>query len=385
MSPGAEPTAVTAPREGRRQPFGGRRGLPPSLPLMRARRLQTLRFPRPPRRRPSRGRLPPARGARGRPALVRCPCADREEHRPPLRRRSRALHYRLARCPGARHGRSSRSGSAAAPRSRSRPCTRRGTRRRSRGRPACGSAPASTSCHWTPDPPLPVGSYVMRLTIARGASKTVLGGKRPPVDRPPAGPRRTGARRRGGVPEALLRPGRADGALDSGGRSLADPAVPPLRSGDARQRAQRRDVRRAEGRPGATRLDGQAIGSRHDQRPDGQLADRALHRPADDRRRARRLRPVHPAAADPRRRAAARRRSRPTRGRPTTCTTGTATAGETPGTQAASLRSSSTAPTAIAACRHASRRTTGPSSAGSCGREAAGHGGRGRSRGGPLR
>jgi hypothetical protein len=33
---------------------------------------------------------------------------------------------------------------------------------------------------WTPDPSLPVGSYVMRLTIARGASKTVLGGKRPP-------------------------------------------------------------------------------------------------------------------------------------------------------------------------------------------------------------
>ncbi len=33
---------------------------------------------------------------------------------------------------------------------------------------------------WTPDTASPVGSYVMRLTIARGAQKTVLGGKRPP-------------------------------------------------------------------------------------------------------------------------------------------------------------------------------------------------------------
>ena len=49
---------------------------------------------------------------------------------------------------------------------------------------------------------------------------------------------------------------------------------------------------------------GQALGAGDDHRPDGRLADRALRRPADDRRRPGRLRAVRPPAADARRRRA---------------------------------------------------------------------------------
>ena len=189
------------------------------------------------------------------------------------------------------------------------------------------------------------------------------------LDREAAGTCRPRPRRRGRVPAALVRPGGADGAADPRRRRCADPAVPPLRRGVRQQRAERRDGGRPEGRPRADRLDREAVGAGHDHGSDRRLADRPLHGSDHDRRRTRGLRAVRPARRPPPASSASSSSCRPTPGRPTTCTTATATAGETRGTPAATHPSSSTAPTATAACHPASRRTTARCSAGCCARE----------------
>ena len=126
--------------------------------------------------------------------------ADGAEHRPPLRRRPAAVRDGLPRYARPRHG----SGPLLAqpPRDRDARGGPHGeaARRASPGRRRRGSHRASTSCTWTPDPATPVGSYVMRLTIARPErDRTVLGG----VPGPPSWPGRrrpssacSGSRRR---------------------------------------------------------------------------------------------------------------------------------------------------------------------------------------------
>ena len=148
----------------------------------------------------------------------------------------------------------------------------------------------------------------MRLTIARkGAGTTVLGGKRPPSIARQEAP----VVRVLGVEAAFLRRSYLPGEPMEL-RILADAGALTLQflhCGAEYTSSERNDemVGRAEGRPGADRLDGQALGAGHDHGPDRRLADRPLHGSADDGRRPRRLRAVRAARCHPRPAAPARR------------------------------------------------------------------------------
>ena len=110
--------------------------------------------------------------------------------------------------------------------------------------------PGPHSLTWTPDIATPVGSYVMRLTIARkGAGTTVLGGKRPPSIAKQQAP----VVRVLGVEAAFLRRSYLPGEPMEL-RILADAGALTLQflhcgAEYDEQRAQRRDGRRPKGDP----------------------------------------------------------------------------------------------------------------------------------------
>ena len=180
----------------------------------------------------------------------------------------------------------------------------------------------------------------MRLTIDRAGRQQHRARRPAAAARSPASRRRRPrARRRGGLPRRSYLPGEPMEL-----RILADAGALTLQflhcGAGVRTSSERNDemVGRAQGRPGADRLDRQALGAGDDHRSDRRLADRALHRPA--------RRPTTAASASRRSssapptpgRTASSSSCRPTPGRPTTCTTATATAGATRGTPAATHR-----------------------------------------------
>ena len=226
------------------------------------------------------------------------------------------------------------------------PARRRPHRDRAEQRPLDGGGNARPRPHalaWKPSADVPVGSYVMRLTIEGNGGRRVYGGRRP------ASPERASAPvvRVLGIEAAFTRrsylPDRADGDARAGRRAVVHDDVPPRRPRARPEPAERRDGRARDGRSGADRLDRQAIDAPDDRGPVGRLAERALRGPPRVGRRPRRVRPVRPPRRRHRARCGSRSSSRRTPGRRTTSTTPTATAGGTRGTPAAGRPSSSTA------------------------------------------
>ena len=222
---------------------------------------------------------------------------------------------------------------------------------------------------WTPDLATPVGSYVMRLTIARpGGIVTVLGRARPYELARQKAP----VVRVLGVEAAFLRRSYLPGEPMEL-RVMADAAALSLqflRIGweDPNLSSDRNDemVGAPKGDPVPMDWTGKrsspaTISIQTGMWPSGLYAARLT---TDDGRVGFApfvLRPRRPAPS------ASSSSCRRTRGRPTTCTTATATAGATRGTRAATRPSTSPVPTATAASRPGSAPTTAPSCAGSDG------------------
>ena len=169
--------------------------------------------------------------------------------------------------------------------------------------------PGSHAMAWTPADDVPVGSYVMRLTVEGKGGRRVYGGRRP------ASPERASApvvhvlgieaafTRRSYLPTERM-------AM----QVLAD--VPSftltfLRVGYGPDPSLRNDemVGLEMGEPGADRLDREALDAADDHRPVGRLAERALRGAARGGRRSCRLRAVHPSRRDAERAARRRRAS----------------------------------------------------------------------------
>ena len=169
--------------------------------------------------------------------------------------------------------------------------------------------PGPHAMAWTPADDVPVGSYVMRLTVEGKGGRRVYGGRRP------ASPERASAPvvRVLGIEAAftspLVPPHRADGDAGARRRAVLHADVPARRARARPEPAKRRDGRARDGRAGADRLDREALDAADDHRPVGRLAERALRGTTRGGRRSCRLRAVHPPRRDAERAARRRRAS----------------------------------------------------------------------------